>query len=249
MQAIVQGLATKFERYGKGPQVLILHGWADDGRSWKAFSEQLGRDYEVIVPDLPGFGGTEAPREIWGLQEYAAFVSEFIEKVGLTPAVVVGHSNGGAIAVHGIAQRLLKPSKLVLLASAGIRGEGRGRNLAWHLVAKTGKVATMPLPHAAKQKLRRKLYRAAGSDLLVAEHLQETFKRVVSQDIRADAGQVPIPVLLIYGSADNSAPLRYGQILVEIMPDAKLESVPGAGHFLQIDARDESIKFIREFLK
>lgn len=249
MQAIVQGLATKFDRYGKGPQVLILHGWADDGRSWKAFAEQLSAGYEVIVPDLPGFGGTEAPREVWGLQEYAAFVAAFIAKTGIRPAVIVGHSNGGAIAVHGIAQGLLKPSKLVLLASAGIRGEGKGRNIAWRLVAKAGKAATMPLPQSAKQKLRRRLYRAAGSDMLVAEHMQETFKRVVSQDVRADAQLVTQPALLIYGTADTAAPLRYGQLLADVMPNAKLESVPGAGHFLQLDARDESVRYIQEFLK
>lgn len=249
MQVIIQGLATKYERYGKGPQVLILHGWADDGRSWKAFAENLGSGYEVIVPDLPGFGGTEAPREVWGLQEYAAFVAAFISKAGLKPTVIVGHSNGGAIAVHGIAQNLLQPAKLVLLASAGIRGEGKGRNLAWQLIAKTGKVATLPLPPAAKQKLRRKLYRAAGSDMLVAEHMQETFKQVVSEDVRADARQVTMPALLVYGTDDTAAPPRYGQLLAGAMPDARLETVPGAGHFLQLEAQDETIKLMREFLK
>lgn len=249
MQSIVQGLVTKYERYGKGPQLLILHGWADDGRSWKVFAGQLGARYEVIVPDLPGFGGTEAPREVWGLQEYADFVAAFIAKAGLKPVAIIGHSNGGAVAMHGIAHGMLKSSKLVLLASAGIRGEGKGRTMAWRLAAKTGKAATLPLPKAIKQRLRRRLYRAAGSDMLVAEHLQETFKRVVSEDIRADARQVHVPALLVYGTNDTAAPPHYGELLATAMPDAKLETVDGAGHFLQLDARDETIRLVREFLK
>lgn len=248
MQVIVNGLATSFERTGSGPQVLVLHGWADRGASWYAYAEALAANYEVIVPDLPGFGGTEAPKTVWGLDDYSQFVAAFIAKLKLNPRAVVGHSNGGAIAIHGLAQGIFRADKLVLLASAGIRGENKGRRAVWRAVAKTGKLATAPLPAAARQKLRRKLYKAAGSDMLIAEHLQETFKRVVAADVRDDARRVGVPALLVYGTADTDAPLHYGELLAEAMPHAKLVSLPGVGHFLQQDAPSEVTRLTKEFV-
>jgi len=249
MQAIVQGLATTYERTGTGRQILILHGWADDSRSWRAFAHELSKSYEVVVPDLPGFGGTEAPHEVWGLSEYADFVSDFIRKTGLKPYAVIGHSNGGAIAIKSIARGLLAPGKLVLLASAGIRTEARGRKQLLKVVAKTGKAATLPLPVSTREKLRRKLYKASGSDMLIAEHLQETFKQVVSEDVRNDASRVAMPTFLLYGKQDTSTPPRYGALLVERMQHARLETLPAAGHFIQLDAPGAVVQKVEEFLK
>ena len=248
MQSIVQQLATSYQRHGRGRQLLVLHGWGDDSRSWQVFAKQLSRSYEVVLVDLPGFGGSEAPKSAWGLTEYATFVADFAAKAGLKPYAILGHSNGGAIALRAAAQRLLLPDKLILLASAGIR-ESSNRKTALRLLAKAGKLAAAPLPSRMRQKLRRSLYRAAGSDMLLAEHMQETFKRVVGEDVRADASSVTIPTLLVYGEDDTATPVRYGQLLADCIKGSRLERVPGAGHFLQVDKPELVGQLIREFLQ
>jgi len=249
MQIIVQGLMTHYESYGSGKQVLILHGWADTGRNWRAIARRLSRTYEVIVPDLPGFGGTEAPKSVWGLEDYAKFVGSFIAKAGFVPYAIVGHSNGGAIAIRGVSSDMLHPTKLVLLASAGIRDEAHGRKNAWRLLAKAGKIAATPLPSSARNRLRSRLYRAAGSDMLIAEHLQETFKRVVSDDVRNDTRRVTMPTLLLYGENDSSTPPRFGEMLSRPMADATFRTIQGAGHLIQIDEPDSVVRFMEEFLE
>ncbi len=249
MQVVVDSLMTRYERSGKGKVVVLLHGWADSAAGLRALGASLQKDYEVIALDLPGFGGTQTPKESWGLNDYVQFVQHFLKKIDAGNIyAIIGHSNGGAMAIRGLAEGAFQVERLVLLSSAGIRNEYKGRNHTLRILVKTGKLVTSPLPAQLKKKLRRKVYKTIGSDMLVAEHLQETFKRVVTDDVRADAAQLNMPVLLIYGELDEDAPVWYGRQFHELMTDSTLEILPGAGHFVHIDRADDVQKAIKEFL-
>jgi pimeloyl-ACP methyl ester carboxylesterase len=249
MQVVVHSLLTEYSRTGKGKTIVVLHGWADSGKGWAKTSENLSQNYDVIVPDLPGFGGTELPPAAWGLDDYAGFVGEFLAKLKVKPDVIIGHSNGGAIAVRGMAQGLFSTGRLVLLDSAGIRSEYLGRKKALRYVTKTGKILTKPLPGSVKKRLRRKVYEKIGSDMLIAERLQDTFKKVVTDDVQADAATLKIPTLLIYGADDLDTPVQYGRMFHTLIPGSKFEVIPGAGHFAHRDKPEQVIKLITEFIK
>lgn len=249
MQVVVDSLLTQYTREGKGKVVVLLHGWGDSSVSFRSLQAALQVHYDVICMDLPGFGGTQAPSEAWGLNDYAQFVAHFLQKID-APEVhaFIGHSNGGAIAIRGLAQGSLQASKLVLLASSGIRNAYKGRNKALRIITKAGKALTMPLPGSVKRKLRRTVYRTVGSDMLVAEHLQETFKRVVTDDVRPDAAQLALPVLLMYGETDEATPVWYGQQFHELMLGSTLEILPQAGHFIHLDRPEAVERAVKEFL-
>jgi pimeloyl-ACP methyl ester carboxylesterase len=250
MQVITNSLMTQYLRGGKGKTVVLLHGWGDTAAGLQPIYDYLSKTYDVIALDLPGFGGTQAPPKAWGLDDYVTFVQSFLHKLGMTQVYAfVGHSNGGAIAIRGLGGGVLRAEKLALLASAGIRNEYKGRNKFLRILAKTGKLATAPLPKAARDTLRRKAYRTIGSDMLVAEHLQETFKRVVADDVRTDAAQLTIPVLLVYGEQDEATPVWYGEQYHELMNESTLEILPGAGHFVHLDRPKDVEKALMEFLR
>ncbi|HJP96357.1 MAG TPA: alpha/beta hydrolase [Candidatus Saccharimonadales bacterium] len=249
MQVVVDSLLTQYARHGSGKTVLILHGWGDSSKGMTALMNELAQTYDVIALDLPGFGGTQQPIGAWDLTNYAQFVQHFLQKID-QPAVyaVVGHSNGGGIAIRGLAHGLVQAKKLVLLGSAGIRGEYKGRNRALRMVAKTGKVLTAPLPKSVTSKLQRKVYKTIGSDMLVVESLQETFKKVVSDDVRADAQKITIPALIIYGQNDEQTPPRYGEIFKQAIAKSQLHVIPDAGHFVHLDQPQKTTALIKEFL-
>src|SRR5206468_460247 len=122
--------------------------------------------------------------------------------------------------------------KLVLIASAGIRAVQHGRKSVLKMVAKTGKVVTKPLPKSVQDKLRARLYTTIGSDMLVAEHMQETFKNIVGDDVQSDAAHIHMPTLLIYGDKDTETPVRYGETLHKLLKNSSLTIIPGGEHFL-----------------
>lgn len=248
MQAVVDDLLTTYEETGKGPVVLMLHGWGDSGVTFKKLGSLLGKNYRLVWLDLPGFGQTEIPPVVWDLDDYARFVGDFLQKVEVKPFAIVAHSNGGAVAIRGLAQGTLEADKLVLLASAGIRDRQNLRRLLIKIIAKIGKTLTFWLPKRHKKTLQQRLYGTVGSDMLAVPHLQETFKRTVRQDVQKDAKHLRLPTLLIYGDADKATPPLYGEIFKGLIPKSRLEIVNGAEHFVHHDKPDEVAGLIKEFL-
>lgn len=246
---MVNKLITRYELTGKGKTVLMLHGWGDTLASFHDLTNALSEKYQVLVLDLPGFGQTQAPAETWDLLDYAKFVRDFLKKTKLKPSIIIGHSNGGAIAIKGMGNGVLTADKLVLLASSGIRGEYKGKVKVARLITKTGKAFAKPLPSSMRFRLRRKVYDTIGSDMLVAEKLQETFKKIVADDVRPDAAKIKIPALLLYGDKDTATPLSYGKKLADEMPKAILDDISPAGHFVHHDQPEMVLNRIRDFLK
>lgn len=250
MQIVVDELLTHYELAGKGKLVVLLHGWGDQSQGLSGLRRRLAGHYRVLSPDLPGFGGSQPPDGVWDLDDYAAFVANLLTKLDLKqPYAVIGHSNGGALAIRAAALGAVRPRKLVLLAASGIRGGQRAKRLTLKIIAKVGDAATLWLPERYRQALRRSLYGAAGSDMLVMPELQETFKRTVRQDVQADAATIELPVLLIYGEDDRAVPLEHGRTYARLMPNSRLAVIKRAGHFLHLDQPAEVETLIEEFLK
>jgi pimeloyl-ACP methyl ester carboxylesterase len=247
MQVVVDSLLTNYTRSGSGKTVVVLHGWGDNIAGIAPFLKELSAKYDVVAMDVPGFGGTQAPATSWGLDDYAHFLQSFLTKLNIKPYVIIGHSNGGAIAIRALAHGL-KTNKLVLLASAGVRGDNKRSVAVSKVITKVGKVLAKPLPKKTQRRLRSSVYSTLGSDMLVAEHMQETFKRIVADDVREDARTISQPTLLIYGQNDTSTPIQIGMTLQAAIATSKLEIIPDVGHMLPTDATDTITKMIMEFV-
>jgi len=251
MQVIVDDLLINYEtRVGKtAKSILFIHGWGDSAKGQAKFLDSLSEFGNVIAPDLPGFGESQLMNDDWTLLDYAKFVSGFVKKINLKHIdLIVGHSNGGSIAIKALTGDMLSSNKLVLLASAGIRGENKAKYGLLKAVTKTGKVITSPMPKLMKNKMRSKLYKSIGSDLLVADNLEETFKNIISEDIRHVAEKIKIPTLLIYGQDDKMTPPKFGMIYHEAITGSTLELVGSAGHFVQFDQPEIVAKLIKDFI-
>lgn len=249
MNVIVNDLLTQYSLTGKGELVLLLHGWGDSSLGLAGLNSHLSQNYRVLALDLPGFGGTQPPRETWGLDDYATFMHDLLQKLDLgQPYAIIGHSNGGAIAIRGCAQQILQPKKLILLAAAGVRDTHSARRMILNIIAKLGKVVTLWLPRRVRQALRARLYGAAGSDLLVVAGLQATFKKTVRQDVQADAAKLKLPTLLIYAANDQAVPVAYGERYHSLIESSRLEIVKDAGHFVHLDQPEQVHQLIEQFL-
>lgn len=250
MQIVVNGLLVNYSLTGKGKLVLLLHGWGDDARGLAVLQTALAKDYRVLAPDLPGFGGTQAPGGVWNLDDYAGFLQALLDKLGLKqPYAVIGHSNGGALAVRALSLGRLKPRKLVLLAASGVRTNNRFKRLFLKIIAKTGNVATLWLPERQRQNLRKSLYGVAGSDMLAVPELQATFKKTVRQDVQADAAVIELPTLLVFAANDEAIPVADGRQYNRLIKNSRLEIIKDAGHFVHTDKPAEVLSLVEEFLK
>lgn len=249
MTIIVNGYSTRYSKAGSGPAVVLLHGWGDSMTTFDLLSKHLQKNYTVITLDLPGFGKTEKPKETFSLQKYAQFVQDFVTKIGEnTIYAYIGHSNGGAILIRGLSSGILRSDKLVLLASSGVRSEYNARKKFVRAVAKTAKIPTRLLPKSTQAKIKKGVYRKLGSDMFVAEHLQDTFKAVVSEDVVHDSAMINSKSLLIYGTNDKATPKSFGEKFNKQIEDSELVVLDGLDHFLHHTHPQKVNKLVLDFL-
>lgn len=249
MQIVVDSLLTNYQATGEGKVVLLLHGWGDDMTTFNALKTELLKTYEVVCLDLPGFGKTDPPKEAWGLDDFANYVAGFLTKLGKQPYAIIGHSNGGAIAIRGLSKKMFGCDKLVLLASSGIRNQYSPKNKIIRLAAKSAKVPVGLMPLSWQKSIKKKAYKAIGSDLFVAEHMQETFRKVIEDDTQNDARIITQPTLLIYGLEDTVTPPSYGKLFAELISTSSLRLLPNCGHFVHHDQARKAANLITEFLR
>lgn len=249
MKILVNDLAIEYLDQGKGAVMLFLHGWWDASHTFSALVTALRPYWRVIRLDLPGFGGSESPKEPWGVGDYALFVKKFIEKLGIRVDMLVGHSFGGRIALKGVSSGLLQPKRLILISSAGLARRNTVRNILFKVLAKAGKAAFVPFPVDVQERLRRKLYEYTGADdFLRAGVLKETFLRVIGEDLSRSARDVHVPTLLIWGEDDIATPLSEGKRLNALISDSELEIVKDAGHFVHQERPSEVAQAIKKFV-
>ena len=118
----VDGRVAVYGEAGEGPPVVFLHGWGLDHKAYKrALSRLVTAGVHVVAPALPGFGGTAAlPRRSADLGDFVRWVALFLDEVGVRePALIMGHSFGGGVAIGFAHDHLDRTRALVLINSIG----------------------------------------------------------------------------------------------------------------------------------
>jgi pimeloyl-ACP methyl ester carboxylesterase len=227
----------------------MLHGWKDTLHTFDAIVPALAQKYRVLRLDLPGFGGTEMPSADWDVSEYVEFVLKFQKKINVDVFALMGHSFGGRISIRGAGSGRLTPKKLILISAAGVAKKRTLRNNILAVVAQVGRTLTAIPPFSFwRQKIRRKLYEAIGSDYFISGALKKTFVKVVGEDLTAFAGRITIPTLIIWGRYDTSTPIDQAGRIHALINGSELRVLEEAGHFVHQSESEKVADYIESFL-
>lgn len=249
MKIIVDNLATEHQEEGKGNIVLMLHGWGDNLHSFDLIATDISKSFRVIRLDLPGFGGTEAPKETWDLNNYVSFINDFQTKLKIKPYAIVGHSFGGRISIKGLSENKLTTEKLILIASAGVANRKTIKNILFLIIAKIANIILLVPPFSFyKENIKKRFYRNIGSDYYDAGSLKPTFVKVVNENLSENAKKIEVPTFLIWGSHDMATPISEGKRLHSLIKNSKLIEIDGAGHFVHKENPEKVTMLIKEFL-
>lgn len=254
--------------------ILVIHGFRGDHHGLLRVADQLP-GMRIIMPDLPGFGSSEAFRSgQHSVDQYGAFITGFLAALDLGPdTVLLGHSFGSIIAAHFAASHPEAVRPLILInpiAAPALEGrKGVMTRLAvlyYRLAARLPRALGLALLRSpvivrvmseamAKtddRDLRRFIHgqhHAYFSAFANRESLLESFTASVSSHVAEVAGRLSLPVLLIAGEKDEIAALPDQHRLLALLPDAELKVIPGVGHLIHYETPDPAAAFIRSFLK
>lgn len=253
-RATFDGLQVRYERRGSlGGQkadlpVLVLHGWGADLAAVEPIVGELASATEVVALDLPGFGESEPPGEPWDADRYAEFVVGFLDALGLGRVHLVGHSNGGRVAICIATARPERVGRLLLCDAAGLRPRRPLRYYVRVAIAKLGRL--LGLFGARGARLQDAVRGRLGSaDYLSATPaMRETFKLLIASDLESRLGSIKATTLLVWGENDDDTPLWMGERLERGIEGAGLVVFEGAGHFAYADDRARFGAVARLFL-
>ncbi|MDD5098102.1 MAG: alpha/beta hydrolase [Candidatus Pacebacteria bacterium] len=245
----IDGIDLSYKTAGQGHPIFVAHGWGADSNYWLGIMKELSlKGFQMIVPDLPGFGNTPAPKEIWGAKEYADFLCKFIKKIELKDFTIIGHSFGGGVAMI-LAKECEGIKNVILCDAAVVRAERLDiRQKIAKALANWGQfISNTPIYPI----LRKILYKFAGaSDYYLAnEQMREIFKKVITEDLLYATENVKQPCLIIWGEKDVATPIEDGVLLNKRINGSKLEIVPGARHNPYRSEPQKTSQIIINFLK
>lgn len=188
--------------------ILLIHGWNYDNyhnrnqnkNAWenrKEFIEELKKYYNVVYPNLPGFGIAEEPKEKeWTLNNYANYINEYIKNNNLNIDYILGYSFGGAVAIR-YKTLYNKNSKLILISPAIIRNQ-----------SKTKKFIKTPKSLENIRKIIRNFYTIyivkTPEMKYGTSFLRNTYQIIVREELISELEKFNSnDYLIIYGEKDN----------------------------------------------
>ena len=255
----VSALRIAFERAGQGPPLVLLHGAVCDGRVWRPQVDALANEFTVVAWDAPGCGQSADAPESFRLPEYADVLAELIAALGLSPAHVLGHSFGGALALQLALRHPTDVATLILVGGyAGWAGSLPAaeveRRLAFALDAADrlpGAFEPTSMPGLFSEKMTPEAATALARIMSEARPAatRSMAHALAEADLREALPSIRVPTLLISGDADERAPLNVAEDLHRRIPRSRLAVLPGVGHECALEDPARFNLEVRTFLQ
>lgn len=247
------GSTLHVHRSGRGPRLVLVHGFTQTSRSWGPIVDDLGTDHELVLVDAPGHGGSGAV--VADLGAAARLVGEAGGR-----ACYVGYSMGGRIALHLALETPDLVDRLVLVsATAGIDDPAERARRREADEALAARIEQIGVERFIDEWLAQPLFAGVDAGTLArAERLANTAEGLASSLRHAGTGtQEPLwerlgslemPVLVMAGDHDAKFTALARRTAAAIGANATLSVVPAAGHSVHLEAPEAFIAVLRSWL-
>lgn len=240
MKVNVKNVELSYIQYGKGQDIILLHGWGQNIEMMRPLGDFLCKKFRVTILDLPGFGESEEPKTVWTLEDYVAFLYDFTKQVHIKNPILIGHSFGGRIAILYAATHEVK--QVVLFGAPCIRTK-KGLTFKEKLLKNAKKLPGM---HHLAEKMKK--YIGSFDYKNATPIMRNILVHTVNLDLSTAAQKIQVPTLLIWGEQDTEAPLEEARQLEKLLVDGALIVLPGT-HYAYLENLPRVQMILNEFLE
>ena len=246
----INNIELAYSRRGNGPPLVLLHGFPLDHHLWDDVAPLLEDTFDLIIPDLRGFGESETVNTPYTMDEFASDIAGLLNQLGIQKAAIAGHSMGGYVA---LAFARLYPERvrgLALVSSQAPadvpeRKEGRYKSAAdvetngIHSVVETmtPKFTAVPRLQALARESMEKQQPAAYIGALKA-----MAERADSTPLLDTFG---FPVVIVHGNADGLIPVDRAREIRDAIPGSHYVELKDVGHVPMLEAAKETAEALK----
>lgn len=239
----IKSIKVNYMDYGNklGKTLVLLHGWGQNIEMMMPIGNEFKKDYRIIILDLPGFGHSDVPSNVWDIKDYADCVYELLSELHIAKPILIGHSFGGQVA---LCYSYSYPTEKLCLLASPFR------------------------PHKSKKTFKGFVYKIIKKTPILKNHL-EYFKnyfgstdyknakgvmrdilvKKVNLDMSSDLTKVKCPTLIVWGDQDTALPIEDAYFLQDNIKNSKLIVYENATHYAYLEHRNELIKALQIFLE
>ena len=246
----VNGINLAYDRRGKGTPVVLLHGYPLDHHLWDDIVPLLEDAFDLIIPDLRGFGESEIVNSPYTMDDYASDIAGLLDQLNIQKTAIAGHSMGGYVALAFARLYPERVSGLALISSQAPsdppeRKEGRYKSAAD--VAENGissVVETMAPKFTADSQLQ-----ARTREIMEKQPSAAYIGALKAMAERADAssllGTFGFPIVIIHGDADALIPVDRAREVRDAVPGSLYIELKDVGHVPMLEAAKETAEALK----
>jgi pimeloyl-ACP methyl ester carboxylesterase len=246
----VNGIRLAYERRGTGAPLVLLHGYPLDHHLWDAVAPLLSDTFDLIIPDLRGFGGSSTVDTFYAMEDFATDIAALLDRLNIQKAALAGHSMGGYVALAFARLYPQRTSGLGLVstqvpADAPDRRDGRYKSAAE--VADKG-IASVVAAMAPKFTSNAQLQRFAEETMERQQPaayigaLKAMAERVDSTPLLSS---IRVPLVVVHGNADQLIPIDRAREVKAAVPSAHFVEISGAGHMPMMEAPQQTVEALK----
>ena len=243
------GCRIHYEDCGEGHPILLLHGWGCNTTTFNTIRPFLETHFRVLTVDFAGFGQSDEPGEVWGVEEYTQSIEALAKSEGVERPILIGHSFGGRVSIVYASRNEVR--KVILVDAAGVKPK---HSLNYYRKVYTFKLLKRLLPllvgrERAEKIINERRAKAGSSDYSQATPMMRAIlSKVVNEDLCHLMPAIKAPTLLFWGERDTATPLADAKRMEALIPDAGLVTVAGAGHFSFLENTPLFLRVVESFL-
>jgi pimeloyl-ACP methyl ester carboxylesterase len=267
VQELRDGAAMAYADEGEGPAIILVHGWAADGRFFSDLSQRLSRTHRVLTPTLRAHPGSETGSAPLTIETLAQDIVEFVQALDLKSFTALGWSMG-AMALWAAAPLLDSRLAALIVEDMGPR---LTNDDAWtHGLSGYG-AADVPntlaevradwpsyvsrfaprmfSPSIAASRPELIAWAAAEMSKAEPEAMASFWASMAEQDFRSSLARIPQPMLVISGRESQVYPDGATAFIAHTAPNAKRIAITGAGHVPHLEAPDLFFQHVEAFVR
>lgn len=237
----IKDVKVNFIDYGEGKNtIVLLHGWGQNIEMMKPVGDRFKKNNRIIIIDLPGFGMSDEPSNVWSLNDYVECIKDLLDNLEISNPILIGHSFGGKISLLYASK--YKVEKLVLFGSP-FKQEIKKLSLKTKILKFLKRVPVInKLEGFAKKHIGSIDYRHASEVMrkIMVEH--------VNLDIEEAVKKIKCPTLMVWGTMDQEVPVERAYELEKLIEDAGVVTYEGCSHYAYLERLEQTISVLKSFI-